>query len=109
MAPHLVRWDKKWRKAGLRIIDIDNGTIDSQEKIKKEIGKKGKTYPVLWDHGGKNCTRYGIKAYPAAYLLDVDGKVVWEGIPMGPKIPDIEKEIAKQLQRIEKPKKKGGE
>lgn len=103
MKPHLVRWAKEYAEKGLTVIDVDNGEFDKQDALKAEVEKGGVKFPVLWDKGGKTCTAYGIKGYPAAYLVGVDGTVIWEGFPL-PKVEEIEKLIQAELAKVKKEK-----
>lgn len=79
MVDQLVAWHKEFAPKGLVIVDIDNGQIDTQADVKAHVEKKGITYATLWDKGARNCSKYGVRAYPAQYLVGVDGKVIWEG------------------------------
>ena len=36
---------------------------------------------MLWDEQCRNTERYGVTAWPVAYLIGTDGRVVWEGNP----------------------------
>jgi hypothetical protein len=100
MKPQLVSWQEKHASQGLVIIDIDNGRIDTKDRLKAEVDK-GVKFPVLWDNGGKNCAAYGVRAYPSAYLVGVDGKVLWEGHP-GPGDADVQKLIDQELAKVKK-------
>src|SRR5687767_14373524 len=88
MKPNLIRWHKDFADKGLVIIDISDGTQDKFDDLKKEVEEKAEKFAVLWDKEAKICLEYGIQAYPQAYLVGVDGKVIWEGIP-NPKIETI--------------------
>lgn len=81
MATHLVRWDEKYGDRGLVILDIDNGEIDSRDKLERHVKDDGLTYPVAWDEGGKTCRTYGVRGYPSCYVLNRRGEVVFEGVP----------------------------
>ena len=102
MSPRLVKWDKMYRSQGLTIIDVNNGGIDKQDVLAKYVKKQGKTYPTLWDKGGKVCKSYAVRGYPASFLVGADGKVVWEGFPV-PELATVEKRIAKELALVKKP------
>ncbi|MDP7276294.1 MAG: TlpA disulfide reductase family protein [Planctomycetaceae bacterium] len=84
MEPHLVRWHTKWSNQGLVIIEIDNGAIDSLDAVEKHVARAGIPFAVLHDAGGEVCDRFRVEAYPAAYLLDGTGRVIWEGHPLDP-------------------------
>jgi peroxiredoxin len=101
MKPNLVRWHKDYAEKGLVVIDIDDGSADTMDALKKNVEKGEVKFPVLWDKEGKNCEKYGIKAFPSAYLVGVDGKVLWEGFP-NPEVEAIEKLIKAELEKVKK-------
>ena len=104
MKPHLVKWDKDFREKGLVVIDINNGKIDKKDALATAVEKAEVKFPVLWDKDQVNCKEYGIKGYPSAYLIDVEGKVVWEGNP-SPTDADLDKAVAKELEKVKTEKK----
>lgn len=77
--PRLMKLHQAYAGKGLVVIDVNNGKIDGKEDLKRAIAKGGVIFPVLWDREGKTCERYGVKAYPVAYLIGASGEVVWEG------------------------------
>lgn len=101
MSPHLVKWDKAYRGRGLTIIDVNNGGIDKRVALEKYVKKQKKPYPTLWDKGGKVCQSYAVRGYPAAFLIGVDGKVIWEGFPV-PELASLERRITKELAKVAK-------
>jgi len=101
MKPNLIRWHKDYAEKGLVVLDISDGTMDKFDDLKKEVEEKGEKFPVLWDKEAKNCLAYGIQAYPQAYLIGVDGNVIWEGLP-SPKNEKIEQLITAELAKVKK-------
>lgn len=101
MKPNLIRWHKEYADKGLVVIDVSDGSLDKFEDLKKEVEEKGEKFPVLWDKDAKTCLAYGIQAYPQAYLVGVEGKVIWEGLP-SPKNEAIEKLIVDELAKVKK-------
>ena len=101
MKPTLARWHKDFSEKGLVIIDVSDGALDDFADLKKEVEAKEEKFAVLWDKDSKTCLAYGIQAYPQAYLVGVDGKVLWEGIPNG-KIEQIEKIMAAEFAKVKK-------
>lgn len=101
MKPHLVRWHKQWADKGLVIIDNDDGTADTFDALKASVEKGGIPYPTLWDKDGRNVEAYDVQAMPTAYLIGLDGKVIWEGVP-NRKIAEIEKLIEQELAKLKK-------
>ena len=55
------------------------------------------TYPVLHDGDATNTSNYGVHAFPSAYVLNKNGRVVWEGVPMGPALERAEAAMKKAL------------
>ena len=101
MKPNLIRWHKEYAEKGLVIIDVSDGSLDKFDDLKKDVEEKGEKFAVLWDKDAKNCLAYGIQAYPQAYLVGVDGTVIWEGLP-NPKVEEIEKKIVAELAKSKK-------
>jgi len=112
----LVKWHNELSDKGLVIIDINNGKIDKLDALKKYVEKEKMTYAVGWDQGEKTCNAYGVQAYPAQYLINTEGTVVWEGFAMesDAKLKDVEALIAKEVEKVsaeerDKIKKEKGE
>ena len=104
MSPHLVKWDKTLRKKGLTIIDVNSGRGDTKKDLAAYVKENKKKYPTLWDRDGAVCKKFGIKGYPAAFLIGADGKVVWEGWPNA-ELKDLPGLIAKELAKADAMKK----
>lgn len=81
--PELQALHAKYAKQGFTVvgISIDEGGAG---KVKKFVAAKKITYPIAID-AGKNPAwdAFRVKAVPAAYLLDREGRIVaqWTGIP----------------------------
>jgi len=101
MKPTLARWHRQFADKGLVVIDIDYGFEDTFDDVKKHAVEKGAKYAILWDKEGKNSSAYDIQGFPIGYLIGVDGKVIWEGVP-GRKVQEIEKRIEAELEKVEK-------
>jgi hypothetical protein len=81
MKPHLVRWHNSYSEKGLVIVDVDDGKEDTLADLRTEVEHDKFPFAVLWDKEGKTVEKYKVEGYPAAYLIGIDGKVVWEGHP----------------------------
>jgi peroxiredoxin len=58
--------------------------VDVQEqaaKVKSFAQKQGLSFPILLDDNGVVASQYGVRAHPAAYLIDIEGKVI--GVALG--------------------------
>jgi len=97
MRPHLVRWHESYAAKGLTILDVHNGRIDAnREALWKSLRKEKVPFAVAHDAEEKSVKRYGIGAYPTAYLIGKDGHVLWEGFPL-PEVGAIERRIRDAL------------
>lgn len=81
MRNHLVRWHEKYGRRGLVVIEIDGGRHEQLELVRKCVAERGTEHYVLWDAENRNHERYGVQAWPSAYLVGTNGRVIWEGNP----------------------------
>ena len=86
--PHLNKLYDKYKDKGLIIIGI---TGDSRSMVKKFMKTTPISYSVATDSRNKMSKLLGIKGIPHAFLIDKDGKIIWEGHPASLKESDIEK------------------
>ena len=104
MKPHLVRWHGSYAEKGLVVVDVDDGSEDTQDALKKEVAESKLPFAVLWDKEAKNVAKYKIEAFPVAYLIGVDGNVLWEGHPNAAKkeADKLEAKIKAELEKVKK-------
>lgn len=95
LIPHVEKLQQTYGKRGLHIFAFE-AQNHSAEQIKAKVSEKGgKTYPV--SAGGGNNYR-GDGGIPVAWLIGVEGKVIWQGNPAAEtsKLDQlIEQEVAK--------------
>ncbi|HEX4444963.1 MAG TPA: cytochrome c biogenesis protein CcdA [Galbitalea sp.] len=76
--PHVVAWDKAYKKAGLDIIGIQSPEY-AFEKVTSNVEAAAKnfgiTYPVAIDNNLDTWTNYRNRYWPADYLVDAKGVV----------------------------------
>src|SRR5581483_11680819 len=101
MGPVMERWHKDFGPRGLVVVDVDDGGVDDLEELQKDVQDHGTKVAVLWDKESKNCLKYGVEVFPRAYLVGVEGTVLWEGIP-NEKIAEIEKLMADEFAKVKK-------
>ena len=99
MEPVLDRWDRQYAAKGLVVLAVDTGRRDALQALKDHAKDKAFRYPVLFDDKGKASADYGVVGFPAAFLLDASGEVVWEGYPV-PAVDEIEKAIVTALKDV---------
>ena len=78
--PQITSWDKKYRKAGLVIIGVHAPEFDFEKRldnVKMAIEKYGIKYPVVMDNDYKIWKAFNNHAWPAHYLIDRNGNVVY--------------------------------
>ena len=83
--PELQSLHAKYASRGFQVVgvSIDEGAT-AAAKVKKFIGAKRITYPIAIDSGKSAAWEaFRVKAVPAAYLLDREGRIVaqWTGAP----------------------------
>jgi hypothetical protein len=81
--PFVRRWHDAYGPQGFVVVDVDNGLMDAIDAARKGFRERGTPYAVFHDTSGATVKAYAIRGFPSAYLVGRDGKVVWEGNPMG--------------------------
>lgn len=79
--PHLEAWDQKYRDDGLVIIGVASPEFKFEQdipNIKMAIAKYGIKYPIAVDSALATWANYKNNYWPAHYLIDKDGRVVYE-------------------------------
>lgn len=78
--PYLIGWDKKYRDKGLVIIGVHSpefGFEGRPRNIQEAVNKRGITYPVAQDNSMQTWRAYSNLYWPAHYLIDKEGRVVY--------------------------------
>jgi glutathione peroxidase-family protein len=96
----LVKWHEQYAAQGLVIIEINGGKFETRELVRESVIKQQVPHRVLWDKDCQNTQAYEIKAWPTAYLVGRDGRVVWEGNPS--RIINRKQEYKKLKELLEK-------
>ena len=81
MAPHMQTWHEQWAEKGLVVISVENGPQSPLAALEARVRAGTLTHPVLHDRDGRNTVLFAVQGFPSAYLIDRNGKVVWEGVP----------------------------
>ena len=89
--PKIISLYEKYKSKGLVVIGID--PVDKKEDdLKSFLAKKGVTYDVLL--GGKDIARdYHLSGYPTVYILDKNGKILFDLAGYGAGVENIFEEI----------------
>ena len=92
--PSLRLLHQKYTAKGLKVIGID--TFDKKEDdLKSFLSKHRIAYPVLLDKGDVS-NNYHISAYPAIYLIDKNGKIIFSHVGYTKGIEKMLEKIIKQ-------------
>ncbi len=78
--PYLTEWDRKYRDQGLVIVGVHSPEFDFERKldnVKAAVKEYGIHYPVAQDNNFDTWDRFKNRYWPAHYLIDRDGNVVY--------------------------------
>ena len=78
--PYITAWDKKYRNQGLVIIGVHSPEFEFEkniENVRKAVAQRGIEYPVALDNNLDTWQNFKNQYWPAHYLIDRDGNVVY--------------------------------
>lgn len=78
--PYLTDWDRKYRDKGLVIVGVHSPEFEFEKKfdnVKAAIAQYGIQYPVALDNQLDTWSNFANRYWPAHYLINRDGKVVY--------------------------------
>ena len=79
--PYLTEWDRKYRSLGLVIVGIHSPEFEFEKKldnVNAAVSRQGIRYPVALDNKLATWDNFRNQYWPAHYLVDRDGRVVYE-------------------------------
>lgn len=79
--PYLVAWDKAYRDKGLVIIGVHTPEFEFEKdvnNVREAVKRFNIQYPVVIDSGYDIWRNFNNQYWPAHYLIDKNGKVVYE-------------------------------
>ncbi len=84
--PFVLRYDEQlkqiaedYQKQGVVVLGIDSNTNEKIEDIKKVTEVRKVNYPILLDPGNKVADQFGAITTPHVFILDKEGKLIYEG------------------------------
>ena len=77
--PSLAKLYNEFKESGFVILAVD--IAEKKEVVRNYLSKAKLPFPILLDTDGKVAAQYGIRAHPAHFLLDGEGKII--GAAMG--------------------------
>jgi cytochrome c biogenesis protein CcdA/thiol-disulfide isomerase/thioredoxin len=97
--PYLNAWHEKYAEDGLVIIGLHTPEFAFEQKlgnVEEAVKKFGIQYPVVLDNDYSTWRAYGNNFWPRKYLIDVDGRIVYDHIGEGA-YDETEREIQRAL------------
>lgn len=80
VTPELKRWHVRYGEQGLVIVGVHTPELDEEyipSNVEKAIERLGIAYPVVLDNDYKTWNAYRNQYWPALYLVDRQGNVVY--------------------------------
>ena len=84
--PFILEWQEKYEPLGLRIIGVHTPEFDFEkdaENVRAAVERLGIDYPVALDNERETWDAFGVTAWPAKYLIDVDGIIRYAEVGEG--------------------------
>ncbi|MFN0056934.1 MAG: redoxin domain-containing protein [Planctomycetota bacterium] len=78
--PHLNELAYKYKDQGLVVIGVTN---EDEVLVRQSIAKTERKFQIARVSGAKADAAYGVTGFPAAFLIDPAGKIVWSGMMSG--------------------------
>src|SRR5574340_896336 len=78
--PYLTDWDRKYREMGLVIVGVHSPEFEFEKKpanVRDAIAQHGIRYPVALDNQLSTWVNFSNRYWPAHYLIDRQGSVVY--------------------------------
>lgn len=103
--PYITKWDQKYRKDGLVIVGVHAPEFEFEknaDNVKAALKRYNIQYPVAMDNNLDTWTNYSNQYWPAHYLINKDGMVVYTSFGEG-KYDETENNIRVLLGLAAKP------
>lgn len=103
--PYITKWDQKYRKDGLVIVGVHAPEFEFEkntDNVKAALKRYNIQYPVAMDNNLDTWTNYNNQYWPAHYLINKDGAVVYTSFGEG-KYDETENNIRVLLGLAAKP------
>jgi len=90
--PHLNEIYSKYQDRGLQIVGVTN---EDKPTVKAFLKQTPIKYHIAFDKGGELGKFFKVRGIPHAFLVNAEGKIVWQGHPMTLREAEIEKVLKK--------------
>ncbi|MBS7455782.1 redoxin domain-containing protein [Coralloluteibacterium stylophorae] len=84
--PHVARWHETYAGHGLVVVGVHTPEYDSERSasaLQAAVERFGVAYPVAQDNDYRTWHAYGNRFWPALYLIDQDGHIVYRRVGEG--------------------------
>ena len=84
--PFILEWQEKYGPLGLHFIGVHTPEFEFEkdfENVKAAVEQFEITYPVAQDNDAETWDAFGVTAWPAKYLLDVEGVIRYAEVGEG--------------------------
>ncbi len=84
--PFILEWQEKYGPLGLHTIGVHTPEFDFEkdaENVRAAVERLGIAYPVALDNDAETWDAFGVSAWPAKYLVDVDGIIRYAEVGEG--------------------------
>lgn len=84
--PHLKQWHERYRDQGLAVVGVHTPEYDEEhslDNLRSAVARFGIGYPVVQDNDYATWNAYGNRFWPALYLIDTQGRIVYRRIGEG--------------------------
>ncbi len=78
--PYTIEWDRKYRSQGLVVVGVHTPEFEFEKDIasvREAVARHGIRYPVALDNRHETWNGFSSHAWPAHYIIDRNGKVVY--------------------------------
>lgn len=78
--PYIIAWDNKYRDQGLVIVGVHSPEFEFEKNlanVQAAVAHEGIHYPVALDNNLDTWSNFNNRYWPAHYLIDRDGRVVY--------------------------------
>ena len=97
--PHVTELYAKYRDRGLVVVGVHTPEFPferSASNVQAALKRHGITYPVAQDNDSKTWNAYRNRYWPAQYIIDQNGKIVFQHAGEG-RYDEIDRTVAKLL------------
>lgn len=97
--PHVTELYAKYRDRGLVVVGVHTPEFPferSASNVQAALKRHGITYPVAQDNDSKTWNAYSNQYWPAQYIIDQNGKIVFQHAGEG-RYDEIDRTVAKLL------------